>query len=565
MNRHLAAPNLAPESRFASALAWRSALALLLLALFSSAAWYNFQVVTQAQASAATLVNVSGRQRMLSQRTALYATQLAIAPAGEHAALKQSFDAARALMLQSHLGLTEGSAELGLPAQRSAAVQAGYFEPPLQLDTQVRAYLALLAEWRDLPAEQRRSDHPLLQSIVAISTGPLLNDLDRMVQLYQREGDAALQRLERVETGLWLASLALLALLWGLIFRPMVLRLRLLLQHLEQHRAALEEQKATLEDSVAERTAQLRQQVQALGLRNSALQQIPQGVVLTDAARRIVFVNPAYERSTGYTQAEVLGHNPSLLQGPDTERSSIQAIADALVLQQPVRITLLNYRKDGRTFWNDLNIQPVRDEQQQLIGFVGVLNDVSESKRREDRYWLQAHHDILTGLPNRLLLADRWRQAVSRCARYQEHAALLFLDLNRFKQLNDRHGHDAGDQMLFQVGTRLRALVRETDTVARYGGDEFAVLLQELSRDPLQARTQAEQVMRNIRQRLCEPYHLRETSENGLQPLRWHMHDVGIGLTLIDAQSTDLESTLAAADQAMYQDKLRSRGLPASQ
>jgi diguanylate cyclase (GGDEF)-like protein/PAS domain S-box-containing protein len=543
------------EMRMAAALTWRYVVALVLVALLSTGAWFSLQLVIETQTSSAALVNISGRQRMLSQRTALFATQLAQTQGMQSAALQQELAAATTLMTQSHQGLIHGNPTLGLPATQSDTVRRMYFEAPGQLNARVTTYTALLEQWLALPAAERHLDHPVLQRITAAATGDLLTLLDQMVGQYQREGETAVRLLQRTETGLWLATLLLLVLEAGLIFHPFVRHMREVVDKLERKRATLRQQRDTLEQAVQARTADLQHRLQDLEVRDTALQLIPQGVLFSGPDRRIVYANPGFEQTTGYPKQDIVGQSCRILQGVDTDPATAEAIAEALAQTQPFRGTVLNYRKDGRPFWNDLSICPAKDADAQLIGFVAVLHDVSDLKLRESTYWTQAHHDALTGLPNRLLLADRWHQVVARCARYRQHGALLFLDLDRFKALNDQHGHEYGDQLLIQVSQRLGGVVRDVDTVVRLGGDEFVVLLSELNEHPARAEQEARQVIKKIKTTLAKPFYLTPNAAPTNATLEWRAAGASVGLALFGGMDTHLDSVLQAADQAMYSEK----------
>ncbi len=280
-------------------------------------------------------------------------------------------------------------------------------------------------------------------------------------------------------------------------------------------------------------------------------------VIITEAAPfdepgpRIVFVNEAFERRTGYQRQEVIGRSPRLLQGPRTERSSLDRIRQALGQWQPVRVDLLNYRKDGRPFWVDLEISPVWDHQRHLTHWVAVGRDITERRAAERRIRQLAFYDALTGLPNRQLLLERL-QATLAPAGQARGGVLMFIDLDNFKSLNDSMGHLRGDQLLQQVAVRLRACVKEGDTVARLGGDEFVVLLAGpgAPQDDDGKRSQAQAVARRVLRALAEPY-----------SLSGHVHHgtCSIGVTLFGPQDGTVSDLLKHADLAMYQAKRTGR------
>ncbi|GLZ89121.1 hypothetical protein Pres01_51720 [Metapseudomonas resinovorans] len=203
----------------------------------------------------------------------------------------------------------------------------------------------------------------------------------------------------------------------------------------------------------------------------------------TDENLPVVYVNPAFERITGYTAAEAMGRNCRFLQGADHEQAGIAEIRHALAEKREVHVVLRNFRKDGTPFWNDLYIAPVPDEHGEITHFIGVQNDISEQKRVESELAYNASHDVLTGLPNRSLLEDRLRQGCQISQRYQRKLAVMFIDLDGFKPINDSMGHGIGDQILVEVARRLTQQVRPGDTVARLGGDEFILILPDLARE----------------------------------------------------------------------------------
>jgi PAS domain S-box-containing protein len=489
------------DSKLVKALTLRYVLALSLVALFSTGAWVSLKLVIDAQDSTAALVNVSGRQRMLSQRVAMLSHEMVRHPTTTERELK----AALALMERSHHGLTHGDEALKLPPSMSKTVREMYHGPSGTLDEQVNQYLLQAKAWLAVPDDQRTADHPALVALVDTARGPLLPNLDRMVGQYQKEGEAAVSQVRLIETTIWLATMLLLLLEAVLIFHPIVNHVKNVLARLQLSKAELVSHQEALAHTVEERTADLAEQnrqllateaqmavqLQALKQREDALDGIAQGILIAGVDRKLSFVNKGFERLTGYTADEVMGRSCNFLQGVDTQPDVAQALREAVVKGRSFRGEVLNYRRNGEPFWNDLSINPVHDDDMRLIGFVGVQHDVTPLKQREQAYWNVANHDHLTGLPNRQLLRDRWAQALARAQRNDRWGAALFIDLNRFKALNDGHGHEYGDQLLIQTAQRVVQSLREADTVARVGGDEFVVLLSDLDASSDTAAVQA--------------------------------------------------------------------------
>ena len=220
---------------------------------------------------------------------------------------------------------------------------------------------------------------------------------------------------------------------------------------------------------------------EALRLRDRAVESSSNGIMITSATQLdhpITYVNPAFERITGYSAAEVQGRNGRFLVRDDLQQKGLTEIRASLRERREGHAILRNYRKDGSLFWNELHLAPVLDESgQSTTHFVSVINDVSDRIHYQEQLEYQATHDVLTGLANRSLLADRISQAIALARRDKRLVGVMLLDLDRFKVINDGLGHSPADKLLKTVAERLQAAVRDTDTVARLGGDEFVIVV----------------------------------------------------------------------------------------
>ena len=294
------------------------------------------------------------------------------------------------------------------------------------------------------------------------------------------------------------------------------------------------------------------------------------GVTLSDAHQSdlpLVNVNAAFLRLTGYEESEVIGRNCRFLQGEETSANAKAALANALRERRGIKLRLLNYRRDGARFWNELTIDPIFGGDRQLTGFVGIQKDITaeteQTSQLNERIELldatnhslkslledleqQAYYDALTGVAGRRLFRDRLEQAIARCQRSKQSLAVLMMDLDGFKQVNDRHGHEAGDRVLRQVAERLGNQLREADTLARLGGDEFALIM-EPGGERADVTTLATEL---ARQRLLRAFMAPFLVEGGEVQL-----GISIGVALFPHDGRDADSLVHGADLAMYQDK----------
>ena len=287
---------------------------------------------------------------------------------------------------------------------------------------------------------------------------------------------------------------------------------------------------------------------EALRLRQRAIEASSNGITIVDIARPdnpIVYTNPAFEQITGYSSGEAAGRNPRFLSRDDGEQMGLEEMRAALREQREGHAVLRNYRKDGSHFWNSLSIAPVRDDGGKVTHFVGVINDITEQKRYEEQLEYQANHDELTDLPNRNLLTNLISQSARYAHRYRREMAVLFIDLDYFKLVNDSLGRSVGDRLLKAMAERLRACVRAADVVARHGGDEFVVVLTNLERSEKVAL-----VAQKIRESLYLPV-LIDGQEFAIS--------CSIGISIYPKDGNDAQALLKNADAAMFRAKEQGR------
>jgi diguanylate cyclase (GGDEF)-like protein/PAS domain S-box-containing protein len=322
---------------------------------------------------------------------------------------------------------------------------------------------------------------------------------------------------------------------------------------------------------------------QDLYLRDRAIAASSNGIVISDPNQPdnpLIYVNRSFELMTGYSAEELLGHNCRFLQGSDGDQPVLDQVRAAIREERDCVVLLRNYRKDGTLFWNELRLSPVHDERGQLVNFIGVQNDVTERKQAEEdlqrahdeleyrvrqrtarlteanaqlqreiaerreleeQLTHQAFHDPLTGLPNRTLFLDRLDLALAQTEQRGGKIAVLFMDLDNFKVINDSLGHEVGDQVLLAVAERLENSLSAEETAARFGGDEFTVLLGDVA-----SASDAVRVAERIEEVLRAPFYLEG---------RERFITTSIGIVLSTSGSELPEVLLRYADVAMYQAK----------
>ncbi len=267
-----------------------------------------------------------------------------------------------------------------------------------------------------------------------------------------------------------------------------------------------------------------------------------------DAA--IVFVNDAFERHTGYGRSEVLGQAPQMLLDLAPALERLRDLRSEHINRRQARTELLMHRKNGTMFWVELEVVAVQSESGEQSHWVAVGRDITQRKAAEDMIRHMALYDPLTDLPNRQLLVERLQRALSQSERSGQHGALMFIDLDNFKILNDTLGHHVGDELLQKVAIRLSQSVRKTDTVARLGGDEFVVMVDDLSTDPAAASYKARVLAEKVLHTLREPFVIDNHQ---------HFATPSIGVTPFVGLQTDVSELLKQADLAMYQAKSLGR------
>lgn len=328
-----------------------------------------------------------------------------------------------------------------------------------------------------------------------------------------------------------------------------------MLGRIQERDVQLKEHGRDLEEQVASRTAELsaanaelraevverrRAQSEMLKL-SSALTQAADSVIVTNREGVIEYVNPAFEQMTGFAQDDVIGNRPSVLNSGEHEDAYFERMWQTILSGEVFREVMVNRRRDGSTYHEEKTITPLKDGKGRITHFVATGKDISDRIQAQEELEYMAHHDSVTGLPNRVLLTDRLQHALRRAQRQGEGVAVLFLDLDGFKAVNDTVGHHAGDRLLVEVAERLRGAVRDQDTVARLGGDEFAVVLEGHN-----SQSSITQVARKLIREVAVPFRFEE---------RDLYVTVSIGVARYPRDGDRVAVLVRKADNAMYRAK----------
>ncbi len=334
--------------------------------------------------------------------------------------------------------------------------------------------------------------------------------------------------------------------------------LHLMLSRTRKHYLSLKELTVAQEQLIAERTnelkernADLNREVQErrrreheLHIAGAVFESAAEAILVTDVNNHIVRVNPSFTAITGYTPAEVIGRNPSLMKSRRHGPAFYAEMWKCLLENGHWEGEIWNRHKNGDVYVEWLSVSRL-DNEEGGGQYLAVFHDITRRKEAEEMLRYKAHHDVLTDLPNRILFNDRLQAAFNQAKRYNRNFALLMIDLDLFKEVNDTYGHPAGDQLLIEAARRLVSCVRDSDTVARLGGDEFAIILSEMT-----TNLEAEQIAQRAVALLAEPYYLDagNASISGC-----------VGIALYPQHAQDLEQMQCNADVALYAAKNEGR------
>ncbi len=274
---------------------------------------------------------------------------------------------------------------------------------------------------------------------------------------------------------------------------------------------------------------------------SSALEQTADTVIITDKSGIIEYVNQGFERVTGYRKVDVLGRKPNILKSGKQGKAFYKTLWDTILQGKIFSEVFINRKKDGNIFYEEKTITPLKDSKGNVTHFTATGKDISERMETHKRIQHMAHHDALTGLPNRTLLEDRLKQALGRMRWHKRYVAVLFMDMDRFKIINDTLGHDVGDQLLQTMSKRLLNCVREGDTVARLGGDEFSIILNDIA-----SENDIVPIAQSILNAMAQPFIYKQ---------RELFISSSIGISLFPLDGEDTQTLLKKADIAMYQAK----------
>ena len=256
----------------------------------------------------------------------------------------------------------------------------------------------------------------------------------------------------------------------------------------------------------------------------------------------IIYVNNAFFDLTGYTKEEAIGESPRLLQSPDTDNVTKKKIRDALIKKEPIRVTIKNYTKSGQSYWLDLSIQPLYDETGKVTHFAAIERDITSQKNREIQFENDSKTDSLTGLCNRRAFDQVLFNEIERYKRTSVIFSIISFDIDHFKAINDKYGHETGDNVLKKIGSVCKSFIRVNDTAARIGGEEFCILLSDTNEKD--ALLMAERLRHEIEHTEFLTLDKKKLTVTG-----------SFGITEIKNQDDTASAIMRRADTALYESK----------
>lgn len=426
------------------------------------------------------------------------------------------------------------------------------------LRTYINTVRALLAT----DSEKLATDNSALRYITNTAPTILVSSLDNAVHQYQLEGEASIKQLEKAETALWMLTLLLLSLEAILIFNPFIKHIKKVIEKLQRATAEILEHQENLEGKIKQRTSELATRSKALAESEQRL-----SILLNNTnihmwvfdGTSFTYTNKQWFDFTGQKPEDNLSIEKwaSIVHPEDiSEAQKIWQIDFGKKSAHDHHFRLKRHDGIYRDFY--CRVTPIKDENGKLLYLQGHHLDITDRKKLEDEVRQLAFYDALTKLPNRRLLKDRLSQTMASSKRNGRYCALMFLDLDNFKPINDTYGHAFGDALLLEVAERIKSCVRQIDTVARFGGDEFIILLNTLAADKEKSVQQASRIAEKVRKALLMPYLLSLNTGDTKTEIK-HLCSASIGVVVFINHESNEDEILKRADDAMYAAKSAGR------
>lgn len=469
---------------------------------WASIAYYTMNTLINSQSYYAKLINLSGKQRMLSQKSAFFVHRYQLNKDQEN-------------LYQIQLILDEIKINHDYITQNlSQNAKELYFNEPSNIDSKMTQYTSLLQNFVDNPNLVNLDD-------IYLQSQDILIYLDMAVGIFQKESEEKTKELQQRELYIFIGTILTILFEAHFFAKPVIDTVRMKFQDFYER---------------------LRQKDKLIELQSKFFNNAHEGIVITDKNNKIIDLNPAFESVTGYSKDELIGKNPSILKSGEHNEIFYKSMWDNLNNNGSYKGEIINKKKSGQHYVQNVSIFTLKNEQNITENYFALVSDVTEKHLSQQKLYHYANFDSLTNLPNRHFFYEKLKATIANSKRHNNKFALIYIDLDDFKKINDSLGHDYGDELLVQFAKIIGHILRENDIFARVGGDEFVIIM-----DNLKDITSITKLFERLLNQISKPINIKNN----------HTYNISasFGISIYPDDSTQVEELIKFADLAMYESK----------